>query len=142
MQSELKPLGINVQIQQQDPNTANENFQSGKYDMSFSLWTMDIPDPDELATFALDPTAGSKSFFTFYNNPTVVKAVHAAEVTTDTAARQADYNTAQTQAAQDAFMAFLYYSPYRTWSRRTCTASRSRRSRNYHMEDVWLSPGS
>ncbi len=33
VQSELKPLGINVQIQQQDPNTANENFQSGKYDM-------------------------------------------------------------------------------------------------------------
>src|SRR3984885_4682511 len=55
VQAELKPLGINVQIQQQDPNTTNENFQSGKYDMTFSLWTMAIPDPDELATFALDP---------------------------------------------------------------------------------------
>ena len=55
LQSELKPLGINVQIQQLDPNTANANFQAGKYDMTLSLWTMDIPDPDELATFALDP---------------------------------------------------------------------------------------
>jgi peptide/nickel transport system substrate-binding protein len=142
VQSELKPLGINVQIQQQDPNTANENFQSGKYDMYFSLWTMDIPDPDELATFALDPTAGSKSFFTFYNNPAVVKAVHAAEVTTDTAARQADYNTAQSQAAQDAFMAFLYYSPYQYVESSNVHGFLVTPLGNYHMEDVWLSPGS
>ena len=33
---------------------------------------MDIPDPDELATFGVDPTSGAKSFFTAYNNPTVV----------------------------------------------------------------------
>jgi peptide/nickel transport system substrate-binding protein len=142
VQSELKPLGINVKIEQQDPNTANENFQSGKYDMEFSLWTMDIPDPDELATFGLDPTAGSKSFFTFYDNPSVVKAVHAAEVTTDTAARQADYNTAQTQAAQDAFMAFLYYSPYAYVESSNVHGFQVTPLANYHMEDVWLSPGS
>jgi peptide/nickel transport system substrate-binding protein len=142
VQSELKPLGITVQIQQADPNTANEDFQSGKYDMFFSLWTMDIPDPDELATFALDPTAGSKSFFTFYDNPTVVKAVHAAEVTTQTAARQADYNTAQTLAAQDAFMAFLYYSPYQYVESSKVHGFFVTPLGNYHMEDVWLSPGS
>jgi peptide/nickel transport system substrate-binding protein len=142
VQSELKPLGINVQIEQQDPNTANENFQAGKYDMFFSLWTMDIPDPDELATFALDPTAGSKSFFTFYDNPTVVKAVHAAEVTTNTTARQTDYDTAQTLAAQDAFMAFLYYSPYQYVESSNVHGFDVTPLGNYHMEDVWLSPGS
>jgi peptide/nickel transport system substrate-binding protein len=142
VQSELKPLGINVKIEQQDPNTANENFQSGKYDMTFSLWTMDIPDPDELATFALDPTAGSKSFFTFYDNPTVVKEVHAAEVTTNTAARQTDYNTAQTLAAQDAFMAFLYYSPYQYVESSNVHGFLVTPLGNYHMEDVWLSSGS
>jgi peptide/nickel transport system substrate-binding protein len=142
VQAELKPLGINVQIQQLDPNTANENFQSGKYDMTFSLWTMDIPDPDELATFALDPNAGSKSFFTFYDNPTVVKAVHAAEVTTDTTARQSDYNTAQTLAAQDAFMAFLYYSPYPYVESSNVHGFFVTPLGNYHMEDVWLSSGS
>jgi peptide/nickel transport system substrate-binding protein len=142
VQSELKPLGITVQVQQADPNTANEDFQSGKYDMSFSLWTMDIPDPDELATFALDPTAGSKSFFTFYDNPTVVNAVHAAEVTTQAAARQADYNTAQTLAAQDAFMAFLYYSPYAYVESSNVHGFFVTPLGNYHMEDVWLGPGS
>ena len=112
LQSELKPLGITVKVETLDPNTDNDDLQARKYDMTFSLWTMDIPDPDELATFALDPTSGAKSFFTFYDNPTVVKAVHAAEVTTDARRGRRDYNTAQTQAAQDAFMAFLYYSPY------------------------------
>jgi peptide/nickel transport system substrate-binding protein len=142
VQSELKPLGITVQIQQLDPNTANNDLQSGKYDMSFALWTMDIPDPDELATFALDPTAGSKSFFTFYDNPTVVKAVHAAEVTTQPAARQADYNTAQSLAAQDAFMAFLYYSPYQYVESSNVRGFLVTPLGNYHMEDVWLNPGS
>ena len=52
MQSELKPLGITVNVQTLDPNTANSEFPDQKYDMSLSLWTMDIPDPDELATFA------------------------------------------------------------------------------------------
>jgi peptide/nickel transport system substrate-binding protein len=142
VQSELKPLGITVNIQTLDPNTANENFQSGKYDMSFSLWTMDIPDPDELATFGLDPNSGAKSFFTFYDNPAVVKAVHNAEVTTATAARQADYNTAQQDAASDAFMAFLYYSPYAYAESSNVHGFFVTPLGNYHMEDVYLSSGS
>jgi peptide/nickel transport system substrate-binding protein len=142
VQSELKPLGITVNIETLDPNTANEDFQDGKYDMSFALWTMDIPDPDELATFGLDPNSGSKSFFTFYNNPTVVKAVKDAEVTTGTAARQADYNTAQQDAASDAFMAFLYYSPYAYAESSNVHGFFVTPLGNYHMEDVWLSSGS
>ena len=139
VQSELKPLGIKINIQTLDPNTDNANFQSGKYDMAIELWTMDIPDPDELATFGLVPTSGAKSFFTFYDNPAVVKAVQAAEVTTDTAARQADYNTAQTQAAQDAFMAFLYYSPYAYTESSNVHGFDVTPLGNYHMENVWLS---
>ena len=88
------------------------------------------------------PTSGSKSFFTFYDNPTVVKAVQAAEVTTDSAARQADYNTAQTQAAKDAFMAFLYYSPYAYVEGSNVHGFNVTPLGNYHMEDVWLSSGS
>ncbi len=79
MQSELKPLGITMKVQTLDPNTFNANFQNEKYDLAPSLWTMDIPDPDELATFGLDPKSGAKSFFTNYDNPTVVKDVHSAE---------------------------------------------------------------
>jgi peptide/nickel transport system substrate-binding protein len=139
VQSELKPLGINIKIQQLDPNVANSDFQGQKYDMSLTLWTMDIPDPDELATFAVDPKSGAKSFFTAYNNPTVVKDTHAAERTTVPAARQALYNVVQSQAAKDAFMAFLYYSPYPYATTSNVHGFYVTPLGNMHMEDVWLS---
>ncbi len=138
-QAELKPLGITVKVQTLDPNTSNANFQSEKYDMSLTLWTMDIPDPDELATFGLDPKSGAKSFFTSYDNPTVVKDVHAAEQINAPSARQALYNTIQTDAANGAFMAFLYYSPYPYVTTSNVHGFFVTPLGNYHMQDVWLS---
>ena len=139
LQSELKPLGIKLKIQQLDPNTVNTNQQSLKYDLTLTYWTMDIPDPDELATFGLDPNAGSKSFFTAYNNPTVVKDVHAAEQTLSTSARQSLYNTVQSDSAADAFMGFLYYSPYAYATTSSVHGFAVTPLGNYHLENVWLS---
>ena len=139
VQSELKPLGINVKINQLDPNTENTQTQNLNYDMTLTLWTMDISDPDELATFAVDPKSGAKSFFTMYNNPTVVNAAHAAERTLDTQKRQQLYNTLQTGAAKDAFMAFLYYSPYPYATATNVHGFYVTPLGNMHMENVWLS---
>jgi len=139
LQAELKPLGITLKITQLDPNTTNNDEQNLKYDMVLTLWTMDIPDPDELATFAVDPKSGAKSFFTNYDNPTVVKDTHKAEVTTDPAARQALYNVVQAGAAADAFMAYLYYSPYPYATTSNVHGFFVTPLGNMHMEDVWLS---
>jgi peptide/nickel transport system substrate-binding protein len=100
---------------------------------------MDIPDPDELATFAVDPAAGSKSFFTDYDNTTVVKDTHQAEQTLATSARQSLYNTVQSQSAADAFMAFLYYSPYAYATTSGVHGFYVTPLGNYHLENVWLS---
>jgi peptide/nickel transport system substrate-binding protein len=139
VQSELKPLGIKVKIQQLDPNTENAQTQSLKYDMTLTLWTMDIADPDELATFAVDPKSGAQSFFTAYNNPQVVKATHQAEQTLAVAKRQQLYNFVQSQSAQDAFMAFLYYSPYPYAATSNVHGFFVTPLGNMHMENVWLS---
>ncbi len=139
LQSELKPLGISMKIIQLDPNVANNDFQQLKYDTSLTLWTMDIPDPDELATFGVDPNSGAKSFFTGYNNPTVVKDTHLAETTTDPAKRQQFYNAIQAGAANDAFMAYLYYSPYPYATTSNVHGFFVTPLGNMHMEDVWLS---
>jgi peptide/nickel transport system substrate-binding protein len=139
LQSELKPLGINLKIQQQDPNTAFTNEQNLKYDMTLTYWTMDIPDPDELATFAVDPKSGARSFFTAYNNPKVVADTHAAEKTLTTSARQSLYNFVQAQSAADAFMAFLYYSPYAYATGSNVHGFFVTPLGNYHLENVWLS---
>ncbi len=139
VQSELKPLGIKVKIQQLDPNTENTQTQNLKYDMTLTLWTMDIADPDELATFAVDPKSGAKSFFTSYNNPQVVKQTHAAQRTLSTAQRQQYYNFVQSQSAKDAFMAFLYYSPYPYATTTNVHGFFVTPLGNMHMENVWLS---
>ncbi len=139
LQSELKPLGIKLKITQLDTNVVNTDEQTLKYDMVLTLWTMDIPDPDELATFAVDPKSGAKSFFTNYNNPTVVKDTHLAETTTDPAKRQQYYNVVQTGAANDAFMAYLYYSPYPYATTSNVHGFFVTPLGNMHMEDVWLS---
>ena len=139
LQSELKPLGIKLNIKQLDPNTEFADQQNLKYDTTLSYWTMDIADPDELVTFAVDPGSGAKSFFTAYNNPQVVKDTHLAERTFDTSKRQDLYNYIQDHAASDAFMAFLYYSPYAYATTSKVHDFFVTPLGNYHMEDVWLS---
>jgi peptide/nickel transport system substrate-binding protein len=139
LQSELKPLGIKLKINQLDPNVASTDQQTLKYDMALTLWTMDIPDPDELAIFAVDPKSGAKSFFTSYTNAAVIKATHQAETTTAPDKRQQYYNLVQTQSANDAFMAYLYYSPYPYATTSNVHGFYVTPLGNMHMEDVWLS---
>ncbi len=139
VQSELRPLGIKVNIQQLDPNAAYSSYQNLNYDMYFTYWTMDIPDPDELATYAVDPSSGAKSMYSSYNNPQVVKDTHLAEQTLSTTKRQALYDYVQVHAAADAFMAFLYYSPYAYATTSSVHGLLVTPLGNYHMENVWLS---
>ena len=100
---------------------------------------MDIADPDELVTFAVDPTSGAHSFFTDYNNPAVVKWTHQAEKEFDPAKRQELYSQIQAQSAEDAFMGFLYYSPFRYAYSSRVNGFLVTPLGNYHMENVWLS---
>jgi peptide/nickel transport system substrate-binding protein len=139
IQQELQPLGIKVTFRQVDPSTEFSLEQEFKYQLGFSYWTMDIADPDELVTFAVDPGSGAKSFYTDYSNPDVIKWTHQAEHEFDTQKRQDLYSKIQAQAANDAFMAFLFYSPYRYAYTDKLNGFYVYPTGNYHMEDVWLS---
>jgi peptide/nickel transport system substrate-binding protein len=112
VQSELKKIGITVNIQQIDPTTLHAQVQEGQYVMAISQWTMDIPDPDEWVTFAVDPNGGAHSAFTWYNNPSVIALAKQGQTTTATAARQTIYSELQNKVAADAPMAWMYYVPY------------------------------
>jgi peptide/nickel transport system substrate-binding protein len=139
MQSELKQLGIDVTFKQEDTSTEFQDVQKQKYQLAFSYWTMDIADPDELVTFAVDPKSGAKSFYTDYSNPDVIKWTHAAQHEFDHTKRQQLYSDIQKQAAEDAFMAFMFYSPYRYAYTDKLHGFYVYPTGNYHMEDVWLS---
>jgi len=138
LQSSLKQLGITVDIQNVDPSAAHDLQDQQKYEISHTYWTMDIADPDELVTFAVDPDAGSKSFYTSYRNAQVIADTKKAEQTFDDAGRQALYSKIQKQAADDAFLGFLYYSPF-SYARSTkVNGFQVYPTGNYHLEDVTL----
>ena len=138
LQSQLAQLGIKVTFKQLDTSTEFNDIEARKYQLGFSYWTMDIADPDELVTFAVDPAGGAHSFYTGYNNPTVIKLSHAAQRETNAAKRTADYAQLQSIAAHDAFMGFLYYSPYRWAYTSKLHGFLVYPLGNYHLEDAWL----
>jgi peptide/nickel transport system substrate-binding protein len=112
MQSELKAIGIDMEIKQLDATAAKKASITSEFDMNLSAWTMDIPDPDEWTTFATDPTSGNHSAFTFYDNPDVNALNKKAQQETDPAKREAIYKDLQKTTGDDAFFTYLYYSPY------------------------------
>jgi peptide/nickel transport system substrate-binding protein len=138
LQSELKPLGIDVTFKQEDTSTEFNDIGKQKYQLAFSYWTMDIADPDELVTFAIDPAGGAHSFYTSYNNPAVVKLSHQAQRETNPTKRAALYSQLQKLAANDAFLGFLYYSPYRWATTDKVHGFLVGPLGNYHLENVWL----
>jgi peptide/nickel transport system substrate-binding protein len=140
LQQSLRRLNINVRFRTLDTSTAFQQIQERKYQMGFSYWTMDIADPDELVTFAVDSKGGGAfSFFTGYNNPAIVKLSRQAQRERSTAKRRSLYAQIQRIAAQDAFMAFLYYSPFRYATSTKVNGFFVYPLGNYHLENVWLS---
>ncbi|HEY3765154.1 MAG TPA: ABC transporter substrate-binding protein [Gaiellales bacterium] len=139
VQAELQKIGIKVVFKPTDPSIEFQDEQQFKYQLGLSYWTMDIADPDELVTFAVDPGSGAKSFYTDYDNANVVKWTHEAERTFSSTQRQKLYSEIQAQAAHDAFMAFLYYSPYAYAYSNKVHGFYVYPTGNYHMENVWLS---
>jgi peptide/nickel transport system substrate-binding protein len=139
VQQSLKRLNINVRFRQVDTSTEFQLTQERKYQLVISYWTMDIADPDELVTFAVDSRGGAFSFFTGYDNPAVVKLSRKAQRERNTEQRRALYAQIQRLAAQDAFMAFLYYSPFRYARSDKVNGFYVSPLGNYHLENVWLS---
>jgi peptide/nickel transport system substrate-binding protein len=138
LQQSLKQIGITVAFHQEDTSTEFNDIGKRKYQLGFSYWTMDIADPDELVTFAIDPAGGASSFYTGYNNPAVLKLSHEAQVQPNPAVRAKLYAQLQVKTANDAFLGFLYYSPYR-WAYSTKVHGFFVEPLgNYHLEDVWL----
>jgi peptide/nickel transport system substrate-binding protein len=139
MQAAGKPLGIKINIIKKDANAVQADWTAAKYPgLNNSYWTMDIADPDELVSFAIDPAQGAHSFQTWYTSKPAIAATKAATREFDPEKRAALYAKVQKIAAEDAFMAFLYYSPFRYAYSNKVQGFQVYPTGNYHMEDVWL----
>ncbi len=98
-QQQVKPLGITVKINPEDPTTLATNNQNYKFDFFTQYWTNDIPDPDELVSYSVDPTI-VQDYLTHYNNPTLATLSRLAERTSDPAKRVQIYYRIQEIFAQ------------------------------------------
>jgi peptide/nickel transport system substrate-binding protein len=79
------------------------------------------------------------ALFTNYNNVNVDNWAEEAERTFSQSARQALYNKIQVQVANDAIMAYLYYSPFVYAYSSKVHGLHIYPTGNYHLENVWLS---
>jgi peptide/nickel transport system substrate-binding protein len=138
LQQALKQLGIDVQFKQEDTSTEFQDIEKRKYELGFSYWTMDIADPDELVTFATDPAGGASQFYTGYKNAKLIADSHKAQRETNQSKRAKLYAQVQSIAANDAFLGFLYYSPFRYATTTKVHGFFVEPLGNYHMENVWL----
>jgi peptide/nickel transport system substrate-binding protein len=137
MQSELKAIGIDLKITQLDPTAQKQARLKSQFDMVAQAWTMDIPDPDEWTSFAVDPDGGSHSSFSYYDNPQVIALNKQAEKETDNSKRQELYSQLQKQVSADSPFAYLYYAPYVFAMKDSVKGFYSTPLGNYHLEDVY-----
>lgn len=138
LQASLAQIGITVNIENLDPSAVQEKQQTGDFELSHTYWTMDIADPDELVSFAVDPDTGGNSFFTRYSNPEVTADARAAAQELDEAERSRLYSEVQRQTAEDAFLPTIFYSPAIYAVSDAVTGFEVYPTGNFHLEDVSL----
>ena len=90
------------------------------------------------AQFAVDGKTAD-SWYTGYRNPRIIKLTLQAQRETNPAKRRSLYAQIQRIAANDAFMGFLFYSPFRYATASKVNSFFVTPLGNYHLEDVWLS---
>jgi peptide/nickel transport system substrate-binding protein len=139
VQQALGKLGVTVTLRTVDSTTEYAQIQQQHYQLGISYWQNDITDPDELATFALDPKGGANSWFTGYSNANVTALIHRAQREFKPAKRATLYKQIQRLSGQDAFSAYLYYSPFPYAFSDKVHGFFVSPLGNFHLEDVWLS---
>ncbi len=140
IQQELKPLKINVSIQQLDDAAYTAAFEAFNYEAMINGATNDISDPDEMASFQVDvQDGGSHSFWTYYDDPKAIALVRKAETEFDSAKRAALYEQIQALVAQDAPYVALDYPPNIYAWQPTLHRFAVNPGGAYRLEDVWLS---
>ncbi len=104
-------IGVKLRIDQVDNATRNARYKAGDFQMRNALWTDDLADPSEIASYILySPTI--QSLHSGWHSDKVDQLFLASQEEIDPAKRKADYKEMQDIYKADAPMLFLYQSPY------------------------------
>jgi len=107
----LKKIGINATLQQVEATTAQDRYNSEKYQIWISQWTNDTPDPDEFTGAGLDYTAGQNSLHTSFKNKQMVSLVQRGRQELNPVKRAKIYSQIQRMVNQLAPFIYTVESP-------------------------------
>ena len=136
IKDQLAKVGVDVQIEKQEPGQAWESTVAGDYDISINYWTNDIIDPDQKASFCVAWDEANQSYYTNYKNQAVSDLVLAGRVELDAEKRRAIYHQIQQIAKDDVHWIDLYYSPFRNASRANVSGLLQNPMGKFTLEDV------
>lgn len=100
VQSELKAIGVDVELQLLDGATAIGQLQRGNYQALYSGWDLD-PDPDPYALFHSSQVPPRGQNFVFYSNPQADRLIVAARRELDQAKRKELYQQLHAVLSED-----------------------------------------
>jgi peptide/nickel transport system substrate-binding protein len=135
----LKQIGITLNIQQVEPTTGQDLYNTEKYQIWASAWTNDTPDPDELMGAGLD-YHNQNALHTGYHNDKAVALVNQGRSELDPTKRQAIYSQLQTIINADCPQVYTVEVPrlYATSAKVFGFAPNSQGK--YAFENVWKQP--
>lgn len=132
VQSDLKPLGINVNIQQLDQNTVNTDMSNGDYSFGYQYYTSDVVDADELINIL-------NIFGSHYTDPVFYKLIKEAAASFNEAERVKLYDEAQDVVAKDAGLVTLWFQPDLYAYSNNVHGFVAGATGDYELQNVWLS---
>ena len=139
VQALTAPLNIDVTLRTVEEGQMYSTVSSFDYEMAYTGWTMDIPDPDQNIAFMFDfENGGGKSYSTAYDNPEMTKLVRAGQQALDDEQRAKIYADIQALAAEEApFIPLIVLDAPFAW-RDDVKGLLVNPVGKRHLENVWL----
>ena len=100
VQSELKRVGVDVELELLDGATAISRLLKGNYQALYSGWDLD-PDPDPFALFHSSQTPPRGQNFVFYSNPVADRLIEAGRRELDQTKRKEIYHRLHAVLSED-----------------------------------------
>ena len=97
LQAELKEIGVNVKLEEEEASTIAEKWLEGEFEMTFPFagTSSDIPVPDEYASLFALPEAELDAFKSFWMNEEAEKLVQKFITNTNEATRKPEWKVIQ-----------------------------------------------
>ena len=139
VQGQAAEFGIDITLRPIDEGQMYSTVSSFDYQMAYTGWTMDIPDPDQKIAFMFDfQNGGGSSYSTGYDNPEMTELVRAGQVELDGDERARIYAEIQALSAQEAvFVPLVAVNEPFAWRSAVSDFFVNPMGKR-HMQNVWL----